>query len=90
MQAMQKRLLSNPKIEVLWQTEIVEAFGNEGGNLGERLEGNLISDLDLDRSRSEFKSNAIGVNSSTLTLILHSAPLPLCSYARSRSEFELG
>ena len=35
MKAMQKRLLSNPKVEVLWQNEVVEAFGNEDGNLGE-------------------------------------------------------
>ena len=72
MKAMQKRLLSNPKIEVLWQTEVVEAFGNEDGNLGEESEGNgnldegsrviqsrnLIPylDLDLDLSSNQMQS----------------------------------
>ena len=27
--AMQKRALSNPKIEVLWEHQVVEAFGGE-------------------------------------------------------------
>ena len=49
--AMQKRLLSNPKIEVLWQNEVVEAFGNEDGNLGgiklKSSRDNRVSDLHI-------------------------------------------
>eukprot|EP01018_Ginkgo_biloba_P028795 Gb_36759 [translate_table: standard] len=30
---MQKKALTNPKIEVLWHTEVIEAFGNEKGVL---------------------------------------------------------
>ncbi len=33
---MARRALSNPKIEVLWRSEVKEAHGNEQGNLGER------------------------------------------------------
>jgi thioredoxin reductase len=36
-QAMQKRLLANPKIEVLWEQQVVEAFGGEV--LGESMGG---------------------------------------------------
>ncbi|KAG2431670.1 hypothetical protein HYH02_013247 [Chlamydomonas schloesseri] len=32
--AMARRVLANPKIEVLWCTEVKEAHGNEQGNLG--------------------------------------------------------
>jgi thioredoxin reductase (NADPH) len=31
---MQKRVLANPKIEILYQHEVIEAFGNEKGLLG--------------------------------------------------------
>ena len=34
LQTMQKRVLSNPKIEILWQHEVVQAFGNDKGALG--------------------------------------------------------
>lgn len=33
---MARRALSNPKIEVLWRAQVVEARGNAQGNLGER------------------------------------------------------
>lgn len=35
---MARRVLANPKIEVLWCTEVKEAHGNEQGNLGERVQ----------------------------------------------------
>lgn len=32
---MARRAVTNPKIEILWEHEVVEAFGSEDGALGE-------------------------------------------------------
>lgn len=46
---MQKRALAHPKIEVLWDSVVEEAYGNERGLLGGAKVCSLPAILDIDR-----------------------------------------